>query len=76
MDGTYIREPDGANLLRYSPHRYRDAAAALRKWPGDFERCYPGDRAWDGDCENEAQYLAPGEWLAIDGPVVEIGGAM
>lgn len=78
MDGTYIREPDGANLLRYSPHRYRDAASALRSRVSgdDFTIVYPDTPAWDMDVENEAQYLVPGEWLIIDGPLMEIGGAL
>lgn len=34
--GTYLREPDGANLLRYSPEFYPDAAAAHRARPAHF----------------------------------------
>jgi hypothetical protein len=78
MDGTYIREPDGATRLLWSRHYFNDAAAALRLFPADFRPIVPGDAQWDFDCENEAQYLTPGEWLKVDlgGALLEIGGAM
>ena len=78
MDGTYIREPDGANLLLHSPHFYKDATYALRygRDAGEWTVVHPDTPSWDADVENEAKYLVPGEWLTIDGPLMEIGGAM
>lgn len=77
MNGTYIREPDGANLLRYSASLYADdPMSAFRRYPEEFSVVLPEGNEWDKDVENEAQYLVPGEWLAIDGPLMVIGGAM
>jgi hypothetical protein len=77
MDGTYIREPDGARLLRYSPHYWNDPATALRESGAAFT-LVTGDHAEDFDVQNEAKYLSPGEWLRVDldGALLEIGGAI
>ncbi|MGH9928090.1 MAG: hypothetical protein ACREA9_02565 [Pyrinomonadaceae bacterium] len=74
MDGTYIREPNGANLLRWSPLIYNDAAIALRTHPRDFIVLHRGSDDWDMDAEREAQYLAPGEYIIFDGGLTIVGG--
>lgn len=72
MKGTYIREPDGANLLRYSRELWNDPTMGLRSSPESFRIVHSHE--WDEDVKNEAQYLAPGEWLVIDGPLTIVGG--
>lgn len=72
MIGTYIREPDGATRLLFSPRVYFDATAAFRARPEEF---HPADMN-EPFVQREAQHLTPGEWMVVDPPVTHVGGPL
>lgn len=65
-NGTYIREPDGATLLYFSPYSFYDAAENFRK-----RSLY--DDSWGRVSETEEDLLhnlatlTPGEYVFIRG---------
>lgn len=66
-NGTYLREPDGANLLYFSPYSFSDASVNFRK-----RHLY--DDAWRVVVDeieaaelHKKVKLAPGEYVHIRG---------
>lgn len=72
--GTYVREPDGANLLMFSDRFWNDPTTGLRERRGEWIRA-EYDLAQYGFLPHpEARHLTPGEWIAYDGTVMHVGG--
>lgn len=65
-NGTYLREPDGAMQIYYSPYSFIDALA-------NFRDRHLYDDGWQVVQHDEAQLLwdkvnlQPGEWVFIRG---------
>lgn len=65
VGGTWIREPDGATLLYYSPTLFVDPPTALKDRIAEFKRV-----GYDTIPENvfrptNVESLKPGEWMRI-----------
>lgn len=66
-NGTYLREPDGARSLYYSPYSFEDAAT-------NFKLSVVYDDGWHvvSDDDEQAQllsiaYILPGEYVHVYG---------
>jgi hypothetical protein len=63
--GTWIREPDGATLLMYSPHLYYDPPTALRNRKDEFIRAEYDQLPVGVLRPHNVHLLKPGEWIRI-----------
>lgn len=66
--GTFVREPDGAQLLYYSQQLWNDGINALRHSHDEFVAVFFADREIKPDrIPEEAIALAPGEFIRYHG---------
>ena len=67
INGSWVREPDGACLLMYSPTLWNDPPTALRnRQPADKWYRVAYDTLPEGIIiPEEAHDLKPGEWVRI-----------
>lgn len=65
-NGTYLREPDGATLLYYSPYRFNDAASNFRNRRREDEWKIVQNAPEAHDLWVTAN-LQPGEYVVISG---------